>query len=51
LSPRQREAVKKVLDEARVKYGGLHGKDDSGNWKVLVVGQTTKPRAIQVRRT
>ena len=49
LSPRQREEIKKVLDEASLKYGGLKGKNGQENWKVIVVGQGSKPRAIQVK--
>lgn len=50
LSPRQREEVKKVLAEARTKYGGLKGTDGAENWKVIVVGQqSARPRAIRVR--
>lgn len=49
LSPRQREEVKRVLNEASVQYGGLRGSDGQENWKVIVVGQRSKPRAIRIK--
>jgi len=48
LTPQQREAVKSVLEEARV---GSMDDEESKNWKLVVRGQTSaKPRVLRVRR-
>ena len=47
LSPRQREEMKTLLEEAKLKYAD---EEESENFRLLVVGQQTRMKVIRVKK-
>ena len=47
LTPRQRDEMKTLLEEARLKYAD---EEESENFRLLVVGQQTKMKVIRVKK-
>lgn len=51
LTPKQREAVKAALRGAQEENNAVENKEEKGNFKLRVVGQLHKPKAIRIKNS